>query len=236
MDLTGLEVSVDGSQLAVRFDVGDGVPEALDPLHTTVDSSSTSTPTATASRTTTSQIDSQDGWQATLFDYDTVFETELGPALVGDGSLGVVVLLSELGFPSDMRFQGLMSGLDFPDPVDDPLIFTEWEDRVPDGLDEWRALGESDTVPEDEERGPRRAGHRSSCVVPTRQDQRMRHVRRGRARMPGHHPPHLGGDHAIGAALADPGDHASRCGRPSRRSAGHRHGPGSGDAPSDQRA
>jgi hypothetical protein len=149
MDLAGLEVLVDGSQLAVRFDLGDSVPEALDPLHTSVEFVLNIDTDGDGFQDYHLQIDSLDGWQASLFDYDTVFETELGPALVGDGSLGVVVLLSELGFPSDIRFQGLMSGLDFPDPVDDPLTFTEWEDRVPDGLEEWRALGESDTVPGD---------------------------------------------------------------------------------------
>jgi hypothetical protein len=149
MDLAGLEVSADGGQLAVRFDVADVVPEAPDPLHTTVDFVLNIDTDADGFQDYHLAIGSEGGWRATLFDYDTVFETELGPALVSDGSLGVVVLLSELGFPSDMRFQGLMSGLDFPDPGGDPLTFTEWEDRVPDGLDEWRGLGESDALPEE---------------------------------------------------------------------------------------
>jgi hypothetical protein len=147
MDLAGMEVSVDGSQLAVRFDVAEPVPEALDPLHTTVDLVLNIDTDGDGFQDYHLAIDSSDGWQAALFDHDTVFETELGPALVGDGSLGVVILLSELGFPSDMRFHGLVSGLDFPDPVEDPSTFTEWEDRVPDGLDEWRRLGESDAPP-----------------------------------------------------------------------------------------
>jgi hypothetical protein len=150
MDLVGLEVMADGSQLAVRFQVAEMVVEAPDPVTTTVDLVLNIDTDGDGFQDFHVQVDSVDGWQATLFDYDTVFETELGPAIVVDDTLGAVILLSELGFPSTMRFQAFMSGLDFPDPVGDPTTFTEWEDRVPDGLEEWRAIGESDAVPSDD--------------------------------------------------------------------------------------
>ena len=189
MDLTGLEVSADGGQLAIRFDVADTVPAAPDPLHTSVDYVLNIDTDGDGFQDYHVAVGSEGGWQATLFDYDTVFETELGEAVVADRSLGAIVLLSELGFPSEMRFQGLMSGLDVPDPVDDPLTFTEWEDRAPDGFDEWRAFGESD-APSGEEvavpsgtpgasPGTRAAAQRAALVT-------ARHTGQGRARMPGH--------------------------------------------------
>jgi hypothetical protein len=145
IDLTGLDVSTDGGQLTVRFDVAEPVPEAPDPLFTTVDYVLNIDTDGDGFQNYHLQIGSEGGWRATLFDYDTVFETELGEATVTGQSLVAMVLLSELGFPPAMRFQGLMSAVDFADPVGDPFSFIEWEDRAPDGLDEWRALGESDS-------------------------------------------------------------------------------------------
>jgi len=151
MDLTGLDVSTDGGQLTVRFHVAEAVPEAPDPLYTTVDYILNIDTDGDGFQNYHIQIGSEDGWQARLFDHDTVFETELGEAVVVDDSLVAMVLLSELGSPTDMRFQGLMASLDFPDPTGDPLEFTEWEDLMPDGVGEWRAFGESDVPAPDDQ-------------------------------------------------------------------------------------
>jgi hypothetical protein len=154
IDLTGLDVSADGGQLTVRFDVAEAVPEAPDPTYTTVDYVLNIDTDGDGFQNYHLQIGSEGGWQAALFDYDTVFETELGAATVTGQSLMAMVLLSELGFPPAMRFQGLMSAVEYADPVGDPFAFVEWEDRAPDGLDEWRALGESDPAPSSPEGSP----------------------------------------------------------------------------------
>jgi len=151
MDLTGIDISADGGQLMARFEVAEVVPEAPDPQYTTVDYILNIDTDGDGFQNYHIQIGSEDGWQARLFDHDTVFETELGEAVVVDDSLVAMVLLSELGSPTDMRFQGLMASLDFPDPTGDPLEFTESEDLMPDGVGEWRAFGESDVPAPDDQ-------------------------------------------------------------------------------------
>ena len=132
-------------------------------------------------------VGSEGGWQATLFDYDTVFETELGEAVVADRSLGAIVLLSELGFPSEMRFQGLMSGLDVPDPVDDPAHLhrvggprSGWLRRVAGIRGVGRAIGRGGRGPE------RDAGRVARPRRPARRPRDSAASGQGRARMPGH--------------------------------------------------
>lgn len=146
MDIRRLAVTSDGRQLAVRFEVSGDVPEVVDPLYTVVEYVLYIDTDGDDFQNQHLAISSDGGWHVSAFDYDTVFLTPLGDASVVDGALEAVVLLSELGFPSDMRFQGAMTALDYPDPEGEPGTFSEYEDRVPDESSEWRSFGESDAA------------------------------------------------------------------------------------------
>lgn len=146
-DITGLEVTVEGDQLSVRFDVAEVVPEAPDPLFTTVIYYLGIDTDGDDSEDYHLGVRSEEGWHATIFDYDAGLATQLGDAVVVAGSLTASTPVSSIGSPPEICFRALMQATDTPDPTGDPLTFTEWQDRVPDGEDEWVALGSAQ--PED---------------------------------------------------------------------------------------
>lgn len=147
-DLSRLEVSVDGETLRVRFDVAEPVPEAPDPLDTTVGFYLNIDTDADGSRDYHVAISSEEGWHINVFDYDAAVATRIGDAEVSHKSLSASVTLSELPLTPEPRFQGLMQAVHSPAPE----VVIEWEDRVPDEEDAWLALAElSDEVATEEE-------------------------------------------------------------------------------------
>ena len=151
-DIIGLDVSVDGDQLTVHFDVAEAVPETPDPLHTTVAYRlNLDTDGDGSADYMVQMLSGPDGWLKTVYDFDTGLSTPAGDhsdaAGVADGDLTATAWIAGLGTAAEVRFQGLVFARDtLPGQPDDPLDPAGWLDRVPDAEDEWRALGESQCI------------------------------------------------------------------------------------------
>ena len=139
-DITGLDVSVEGDVLTVRFDVAEDVPEAPDPMFTTVLYYLMIDTDGDGFQNRHVVIRSEDGWNADVYDWDATEFAPMGDAVVVGGSLSASVPVSSLSLTPDARFHGLMQAMDSPDPVGDPLNVVEWEDRVPDREGRWLML------------------------------------------------------------------------------------------------
>ena len=140
-DITGLEVSSEGNELTVRFDVAQPV-EAPDPRLTSVIYYLNIDTDGDGFQNRYVAIRSEDRWVVEVYDWDADQHTFIGDAVVADGSLSVSLPVSRAGLTPDARVHGLMQATNSPDPVDDPLNTIEWEDRVPDDEEAWLALGE----------------------------------------------------------------------------------------------
>ena len=151
-DIIGLDVSLDGDQLTVHFDVAEAVPEAPDPLHTTVTYRlDLDTDGDGSAEYLVQMLSGPDGWLATVYDIDRGLSTPAGDhgdaGSVVEGDLTAIASIAGLGTAADLRFQGLVfAGDTLPGQADDPLDPAAWLDRVPDAEDEWRALGESQCI------------------------------------------------------------------------------------------
>jgi len=151
-DIIGLDVSVDGDQLTVRFDVAEAVPETRDPVRTILAYRLSLDTDGDGSADYLVQILSgADGWLKAVYDIDRGLSTPAGDhsdaAGVADGDLTASAWIPGLSTAADVRFQGLVIAQNtHPGQPDDPLDPAGWLDRVPDAEDEWRALGESQCI------------------------------------------------------------------------------------------
>jgi len=151
-DIIGLDVSVDGDQLTVHFDVAEAVPEPLDSLRTTVAYRlDLDTDGDGSAEYLVQMLSGPDRWLTTIYDIDRGLSTPAGDhgdtGSVVEGDLTAIASIAGLGTTANLRFQGLVfAGDTLPGRPGDRLDPAGWLDRVPDAEDEWRALGESQCI------------------------------------------------------------------------------------------
>lgn len=151
-DIIALDVSLDGDQLTVHFDVAEAVPEPPDPQHTPVAYRlDLDTDGDGSAEYLVQMLSGPDGWLTTVYDIDRGLSrpardhSDAGNDVEGD--LTAIASIAGLGTAADPSFQGLVfAGDTLPGQPDDPYDPAGWLDRVPDAEDEWRSLGESQCI------------------------------------------------------------------------------------------